>query len=313
MNPRTGEVVRMVASMTGACAIGAAVLGLVYMGTERYRVASGLRMERMAIRQMLELDERAALLEVRQYLDGARGEVVYRATPLDEAEAGGAAGSAAGDATSGEAGIATSGDAGPAAGATSGVVATREVSFTLDGQPAARPAGAGAAGAPPEELEPLGRVIVATRDGALAGFVLDDEVRGYKNRIRFLVALKPDFRIAGVRVIEHEEDPGLGAEIATGWFQGQFTGRSADQVARLSVTRDPMPEDWRNALVDFARGRPDGPARQAALLERERTRPIYAVTGATISSEALTVGVRASVDHFRRRWALLAPHFGGTR
>jgi Na+-translocating ferredoxin:NAD+ oxidoreductase RnfG subunit len=35
------------------------------------------------------------------------------------------------------------------------------------------------------------------------------------------------------------------------------------------------------------------------------------VTGATISSRALTDGVRTTVDHFRRRWALIAPQLGG--
>jgi Na+-translocating ferredoxin:NAD+ oxidoreductase RnfG subunit len=44
---------------------------------------------------------------------------------------------------------------------------------------------------------------------------------------------------------------------------------------------------------------------------RERGRPIYAVTGATISSRALTEGVKTTVDHFRRRWALLEPFLGG--
>ncbi|HUK65045.1 MAG TPA: FMN-binding protein, partial [Dongiaceae bacterium] len=53
-------------------------------------------------------------------------------------------------------------------------------------------------------------------------------------------------------------------------------------------------------------------AQYHGLVERERTRPIHAVTGATISSRALTDGVRATVDHFRRRWQLLAPVLGGT-
>jgi hypothetical protein len=44
------------------------------------------------------------------------------------------------------------------------------------------------------------------------------------------------------------------------------------------------------------------------LAERMREGPIHAVSGATISSEALTRGVRTTVDHFRRRWALIAPH-----
>ena len=112
-------------------------------------------------------------------------------------------------------------------------------------------------------------------------------------------------------MLEHEEDPGLGAEVATPWFRAQFVGRGADQVAALDVTKDPMPEDWRAVLNSLA-GEGAGPwrAKHADLLAREHARPVYAVTGATISSRALTRGVRTTVDHFRRRWALLAPQIG---
>lgn len=115
-----------------------------------------------------------------------------------------------------------------------------------------------------------------------------------------------------MRVLEHEEDPGLGAEVATPAFQGQFLGRAAAGLAALAVTRDPMPEDWRAALATLART-PVERWREyhAALLAREQARPIYAVTGATISSRALTDGVRETVDHFQRRWALLGPYLGG--
>jgi electron transport complex protein RnfG len=146
----------------------------------------------------------------------------------------------------------------------------------------------------------------------MAGFVVEGVTRGYKNRVRFLVALSPAFEIAGVRVIEHEEDPGLGAEIATRVFEDQFVGRPADGLARLEVTRDPMPEDWRAALLQLERvPAPGWREHHADLLERERARPIYAVTGATISSRALTDGVRTTVGHFRRRWLLFGPYLEG--
>jgi electron transport complex protein RnfG len=124
--------------------------------------------------------------------------------------------------------------------------------------------------------------------------------------------MKPDFEIVDMRVIETQDDPGLGAEVAQSWFREQYVGRTAEEIANLTVTRDPMPEDWKAALVAFARRAPDGPARHRELLQRERARPIYAVTGATISSRAVTDGVKNTVDHFRRRWWLLAPHLEGT-
>src|SRR5262249_15121944 len=102
------------------------------------------------------------------------------------------------------------------------------------------------------------------------------------------------------------------AETATPWFQGQFIGRPAASLDQVDVTRDPMPEDWRAALVTLDRTpAADWRAAHAALIERERAHPIYAVTGATISSRALTNRVRTTVDHFRRRWALISPHLEG--
>jgi electron transport complex protein RnfG len=184
------------------------------------------------------------------------------------------------------------------------------VAFTMGGEP--MPAAAAPASSETSALRPLGRLFVARQRDTLAGFVVEGQARGYKNRIRFLIGLTSGFEVAGVRVVEHEEDPGLGAEIATPLFEDQYQGRTADEIERLDVTRDPMPEDWRVALRRLAREPRDAwNARHAALLARERRRPIYAVTGATISSRALTVGVRTTVDHFRRRWALLAPHIGG--
>jgi Na+-translocating ferredoxin:NAD+ oxidoreductase subunit G len=218
------------------------------------------------------------VLEIRQFIAPDRREVVYRTGPL-------------------------------------GASAEREIVFALDGRlisagtaPAADPAASGA----DDGLEPLGRMFAATRAGAPAGFVVEGEARGYKNRIRFFVALDAGFELAGVRVVEHEEDPGLGAEIATPAFQGQYLGRAATDLETLDVTKDPMPEDWRSALATIGRTPLDAwRERHAALLARERANPVYAVTGATISSRALTDGVRETVDHFRRRWELLAPQLGG--
>ena len=275
------EVLRITASMTIACAAGAAILGAVYVGTDRYQRAAQLAAERGAIAELLGLGRGAEVTEVRQSLDpGAPGRpatqaVIYEARPLGE---GGA----------------------PA----------RRFAFSLDGVPV--PVAGAAAPGPRRAPEPLGRLFVARDGGRPAGFVVEGITRGYKNRIRFLVALTPAFEIAGVRVVEHEEDPGLGAEVATRAFEDQFVGRAADDMARLGVTRDPMPEDWRVALLQLERApAPAWRERNAALLARERARPIYAVTGATISSRALTDGVRTTVDHFRRRWALIGPQLEG--
>jgi H+/Na+-translocating ferredoxin:NAD+ oxidoreductase subunit G len=272
MSARRDEVLRIAASMTVACAIGAALLGGVYVATARYQEAARDHAEQHAVASLLGLGPRATVRQVRQLLDPRRGEVLYR---------------------------------------TGSGTSDSEYVFTLDGLLARR--GAVPAGASERGLIPAGRLFLAREDGAPRGFVIEGDTRGYKNRIRFFVGLDRTFRIAGVEVLEHEEDPGLGAEVATPWFEGQFVGRSSASLESLTVTRDPMPEDWRAALL--TRGTEPGVAwqdRHRALVNRMIGRPIYAVTGATISSRALTDGVRGTVAHFRRRWELLAPYLASS-
>jgi electron transport complex protein RnfG len=273
MDPR--EIARIAVNLAVVCAVSAVVLGGVFMGTDAYQKAAGLAREKRAVADMLALGSDARVLEVKQFLAPAKREVVYRARPYGDEKA-----------------------------------PVREIVYSLDG--ALRSSNPAAAAADPAGLQPLGRLFVAQRAGAPAGFVIEGETRGYKNRIRFFVALDTAFAVQGVRVVEHEEDPGLGAEVATTWFSGQFVGRTADKVVNIDVAKTPMPEDWRAALNGLA----TEPAsawrtKHADLVGREADKPIYAVTGATISSRALTRGVRTTVDHFRRRWALLAPQLGG--
>lgn len=269
--PDPREVLRIAFNLAVVCALSGIVLGGAFLGTERVARAARLAGERRAVTGMLALPPGAHVLEVSQYLAPARGEVVYLAREYGDESA-----------------------------------APRRIVFTLAGE-----LRTDAPAVPEKQLSPLGRTFVATVNGSLAGFVVEGESRGYKNRIRFFVALDSAFVVQGVKVVEHEEDPGLGAEVATPWFQAQYVGRTAGQTAALDVTKDPMPGEWRAALDALGAA---GPVRwlreNAGLAAREHAKPIYAVTGATISSRALTRGVRTTVDHFRRRWALVAPHLG---
>ena len=267
------EMRRIVVSMTVACAIGALVLGAIHVATDRYATRARAAREREAITQMLSLEPGSTVREISLFLDRAQSQVVYRLAGENGAP-------------------------------------SRRLVFSFDGARVSR-SDVPAAHEEPRSLEAAGRIFVATRGGQPAGFVIEGESQGYKNVIRFFVALDSTFSIAGVRVVEHEEDPGLGAETATRWFQGQFIGRNPAQVAALDVTRDPLPEDWRAVLAQLERRAPaEWRTEHAARIARASGQPIHAVTGATISSRALTDGVRSTLDHFRKRWALIAPELG---
>jgi electron transport complex protein RnfG len=107
----------------------------------------------------------------------------------------------------------------------------------------------------------------AYKTGTLAGYCLKVIGMGYGGYIRMLVGINTDGIIHGVRVLEHQETPGLGSQInevrpgdKTPWFLQQFSGKDAKIV--------------------------------------EIHKDIDAITGATISSKAVTDAIRKSAGEF---------------
>ena len=162
MNARTAELLRITASMTVACALGALVLGGVHVATDRYARAARAAEERSAVTRLLDLDAGARVREIGQYFDRPRGTVIYRTA-----------------ATAGRA---------------------QRLVFSVDGRLLRRD---DVAERQPESrgLDRLGRIFVAERGRAVCGFVVEGEARGYKNAIRFFVALDSAFTLTGVEVV----------------------------------------------------------------------------------------------------------------
>lgn len=93
---------------------------------------------------------------------------------------------------------------------------------------------------------------------------------GYGGPIEMVVGIARDGAVRGVRIISQSETPGLGTEVTRDAFTGQFEGRSTPES--LKVKQD-------GGSID-------------------------AVTGATISSRAVTRGVSDVLDVFHRLSAL---------
>lgn len=93
---------------------------------------------------------------------------------------------------------------------------------------------------------------------------------GYIGPVQMLVAIAADGRVEGVRVLEHEETPGLGDHIEDSAWLRQFAGRA---------TGDPDTAGW---AVRRDGGRFD------------------AISGATISSRAVIHAVRDAALFFER-------------
>lgn len=87
--------------------------------------------------------------------------------------------------------------------------------------------------------------------------------KGYSSYIQMLVALDTDLRVRDVRILGHGETPGLGDQVEDPDFLGQFKGKSL---------------------------------RQIVLIKGETKENIQAISGATISSRAVTNGVKDAVQ-----------------
>ena len=147
------------------------------------------------------------------------------------------------------------------------------------------------------------QTIVVTDNGKRMAYLLPGRFPGFKTFIGAMLALDQDFTIRGLEIMEHEEDPGLGAEIDQEYFKNQFKGKPLETVKKLEVKKTPLPEEYLKALEAGKSGL--GAEEVARIQEQYQDDDIYALTGATISSSAVTNGVKAMVKKFAYRLAIL--------
>lgn len=104
----------------------------------------------------------------------------------------------------------------------------------------------------------------ATQNGKLIAYVVPAESKGYGGTIKLLVAVGPDNKVMKYTFLEAKETPGLGDKAAKAPFMDQFSGKTSKN---LVVTKDASNKD-----------------------------DIQAISGATITSRAVTLAVKNSVD-----------------
>ncbi|WP_085675235.1 MULTISPECIES: RnfABCDGE type electron transport complex subunit G [unclassified Pseudomonas] len=78
----------------------------------------------------------------------------------------------------------------------------------------------------------------ATHGASPTAIVLVSQVQGYAGPIRLIIAIAADGRLIGTRVVEQQESPGLGGQIAdpqSGWL-AQFARHGPDD--RWAIRRD---------------------------------------------------------------------------
>lgn len=113
--------------------------------------------------------------------------------------------------------------------------------------------------------EPLVKEVYAgVKDGAVIGYVIKTGPNGFSGAVEVTTGVTVDGVLSGVRIGNHAETPGLGANATLPQFYEQYNGMSAAQELGVSKTAKSDTE-------------------------------ILAITGATITSRAVTDGVNTSI------------------
>lgn len=142
---------------------------------------------------------------------------------------------------------------------------------------------------------------VAKRDGETVGYAFQAAARGYSSTIEIMVGVSTDGEIMGLTVLSQNETPGLGTRVAEvvsdkylwnglgapkgdekPWFTEQFTGLDVTEDIEVSKTKE-----WHKASGE-ERG------------ELRKKNTVTAITGATISTEAVISAVERDVSRYAR-------------
>ncbi len=115
----------------------------------------------------------------------------------------------------------------------------------------------------PADGPQIKEVLTAKRDGEFAGYVVSVLSKGYGGDIEIIVGMGADQYITGIVIANHTETAGLGANAAKPDFTNQFRGKNKPVLSK--------DEPNSNQSID-------------------------ALTGATITSRAVTDGVDVVVD-----------------
>jgi Na+-translocating ferredoxin:NAD+ oxidoreductase subunit G len=103
----------------------------------------------------------------------------------------------------------------------------------------------------------------ALKGDHVIAYVVPAEGKGYAGAIQMLAGVTPDGKLIDYKILKHAETPGLGDKAAEPKFRKQFAGKAPQDLEVVKVPTD---------------------------------KNIQALTGATITSRAVTKGVREAVE-----------------
>ncbi|MEG6584535.1 FMN-binding protein [Dendrosporobacter sp. 1207_IL3150] len=104
---------------------------------------------------------------------------------------------------------------------------------------------------------------MAIKDGKVIAYVVPTESKGYGGTIKMVAAISPEGRALDYKILFHNETPGLGDKAAHDKFRKQFFGKAAEDLEVVKIPNE---------------------------------KNIQALTGATITTRAVTKGIKEAVE-----------------
>lgn len=119
-----------------------------------------------------------------------------------------------------------------------------------------------------EGNEKISEVNAGLKGTEITGYAIKVASKGYAGPIEIMVGISNDGKVSGIKILSHTETPGLGANAPEPKFSDQFKNKStADKIEVVKMA--PSKENQ-----------------------------IQALTGATITSKAVSVGVSDAIDFY---------------
>lgn len=119
----------------------------------------------------------------------------------------------------------------------------------------------------PDQYPMIAEVYQGMTGDDLCGYIFKTTPKGYAGQVEVLIGISTDGTIAGVNIGANNETPGLGSKASDDKFKGQYQGKNM----QLNVIKSGTPKDDE----------------------------ISAISGATISSRAVTSGVNEALNYYK--------------
>jgi len=81
-----------------------------------------------------------------------------------------------------------------------------------------------------------------SQDKKIVGYAIYTKTRGYSGDIGLIFGVDEENKIAGIKILEQSETPGLGSKIGDKWFLAQFIGLSVLNKEEIALKRDNVKE-----------------------------------------------------------------------